>query len=117
MINYSGFFNLENKEDLDLKIKINHRSSHFPKDSKIFSYDGNAYYILIRIINQTYDKGTVYILLCHPKFPYLEIINKLNVPLTITEKSNGHSFIINNRNSNITSFPFVGKILLNLMTN
>ena len=108
MTNYSGYFNLENNEDLDLKIKINrsHSSSFFPKDSKIFTYDGKDYYILIRIINHTYDKGTVYILLCHPRFPYLEIINNLNTPLVITEKSNGHSFIINNKNLNIKSFPF-----------
>ena len=106
MTNYSGYFNLENNEDLDLKIKINPASSHFPKDSKIFSYDGNQYYILIRIINQTYDKGTVYILLCHPLFPYLEIINNLNAPLKITEKSSGNSFIINNKNPKIRSFPF-----------
>ena len=106
LTNYSGYFNLENDEDLDLKIRINRSSSLLPKDSKIFSYDGVNYYILIRIINHTYDNGTNYILLCHPFFPYLEIVNNLNVPIKITEKSSGNSFIIYN-NPNIKSYPFV----------
>ena len=104
--NYSGYFNLDNNEDLDLKIKINPSSSKFPKDSKIFSYNGKEYYILIRIINHSYDKGTAYILLCHPLFPYLEIINNTGMPLKITEKSNWNSFIIYNNNPTIKSFPF-----------
>ena len=106
MTNYSGYFNLENNEDLDLKIPINPSSYKFPKDANVFSYDGRLYYILVRLINQTYDKGTVYILLCHSLFPYLEIVNNLDVPLRITEKSTGHSFIIYNNNKNIKSFPF-----------
>ena len=104
---YSGYFALEKNEDLDLKIKINPSSPYLPKDSKIFSYDGIEYYILIRIINHTYDHGTNYLLLCHPLFPYLEIVNNLNVPLRITEKSTGNSFIIYNKNHKITNFPFV----------
>ena len=104
MTNYSGVFNIENVEDLDLKIKINPNSSILSKKEKIFSYDGIQYYILIRIINQTYDNGTVYLLFCHPLFPYLEIVNNLRIPLKISEKSSGHSFVINN--PRVTSFPF-----------
>jgi hypothetical protein len=61
MINYSGIFNLENELDVDIKIKINKNSPQFNRQMKIFSYDQIDYYILIRIINQTYDKGTVYL--------------------------------------------------------
>ena len=39
-------------------------------------------------------------------FPYLEIINNLNVPIRITEKSTGNSFVIYN-NPIIKNFPFV----------
>ena len=105
MTNYSGFFNLENNEDLDLKIRINPSFSPLPQDAKIFTYDGATHYILIRIINHSYDNGTSYILFCHPLFPYLEIVNNLNAPIIITEKENGHSFIIYN-NQKIKSFPF-----------
>ena len=103
--NFSGYFNLENNEDVDLKLKINPSSFHLPKDSKLFSYDGTNYYILIRVINHSYDNGINYILLCHPLFPYLEIVNNLRVPLKITEKSTGNHFIINNQSE--TNFPFV----------
>ena len=102
--NYSGYFNLDNSEDLDIKIKINPSSPYLTKDSKLFSYDGNNYFILIRIINHSYDHSTNYILLCHPLFPYLEIINLLDVPLKITEKVTGSSFIICNNKA--THFPF-----------
>ena len=62
---------------------------------KLFSYDGKEYYILIRIINQTYDQGTVYLLLTHPHFPYFEISNMTQVPLRVYEE--GHEgFIICN---------------------
>ena len=37
---------------------------------------------------------------------FLEIVNNLDVPIKITEKENGHSFVIYN-NPNVKSFPFV----------
>ena len=102
--NYSGWFNLDKNEDLDLKVIINPSSYNFPKDCKIFSYDRHIHYILIRIINHSYDNGTTYILFCHPLFPYLEIINELKIPIIITEKSSNHSFKIDN--PEVTHFPF-----------
>ena len=104
MTNYSGLFNIEINEDLDLKVRINPNSCIVNKDTKIFSYDGYEYYILIRLINKTYDKGTVYILFCNPLFPYLEIVNNLKVPLTIYESSSNKPLVINN--PKVTNFPF-----------
>ena len=103
-VNYSGIFNLENIIDVDLKIKINRNSPMFNREMKIFSYDGIDYYILIRVINQTYDNGTVYILLSHPIFPYLEISNETNAPLRIYEE--GTTGIVIN-NPKVKNFPFV----------
>ena len=106
MTNYSGLFNIENNEDLDLKIKINPISPIFNKnDMKIFSYDGNEYYILIRVINHSYDNGTVYLLLCHPLFPYLEVVNNLRIPIKIYEENSSAPLNINNPKE--TNFPFV----------
>jgi hypothetical protein len=104
MINYSGIFNLENELDVDIKIKINKNSPQFNRQMKIFSYDQIDYYILIRIINQTYDKGTVYILLTHPNFPYLEISNMTKEPLRVFEEGTS-GFTINN--PKVVSVPFV----------
>ena len=85
--NYSGIFNLENIMDVDIKIKIDRNSPKFNnREMKLFSYDGKEYYILIRVINQTYDQGTVYILLTHVRFPYLEIANLTRVPLRVFEE-------------------------------
>ena len=102
--NYSGLFDIENVEDLDLKIKVNPYLSFLNKNTKVFSYDGKEYYILIRIINHTYDNGTVYLLFDNPLFPYLEIVNNLKVPLKIYEKSSTTPLLINN--PKVTNFPF-----------
>ena len=104
VINYSGIFNLENQLDVDLKIKINPNSPKFNREMKIFSYDGSEYYILIRIINQTYDQGTIYILIAHPLFPYLEISNLTKAPLRIYEEGTAGIVIPNNQKAK--SFPF-----------
>ena len=72
--NFSGIFNLENEMDVDIKIKIDKNNKKYnDKEMRIFSYDGREYYILVRVINQSYDQGTVFILLTHPIFPYFEI--------------------------------------------
>ena len=104
MIHYSGIFNLENELDIDLKIKINKNSPQFNREMKIFSYDTVEYYLLIRVINQTYDKGTVFILLTHPNFPYLEISNLTKAPLRVYEEGTA-GFTINN--PNVVAVPFV----------
>ena len=103
--NYSGIFNLENQLDVDLKIKINPNSPKFNREMKIFSYDGKEYYILIRVINQTYDQGTIYILLAHPLFPYLEVSNLTETPLRIYEE--GSAGIIIPNGQKVKNFPFV----------
>ena len=102
VINYSEIFNLENVQDVDLKIKINKDSPMFNREMKIFSYDGVTYNLLIRVINQTYDQGTVFILLTHPIYPYLEISNLTNAPLRVYEEGTS-GIIINNMK---TAVPF-----------
>ena len=104
IMNYSGIFNLENELDIDLKVKINNNSPMFNREMKIFSYDGQEYYILIRVINKTYDNGTIFILLTHTRFPYLEISNLTNAPLRVYEEGTA-GILINN--PNVKTFPFV----------
>ena len=106
IINYSGIFSLDNLQDVDIKIKIN-KDTLIPNKKvkmKIFSYDSKEFYILIRIINQTYDQGTVYILLTHPIVPYLEISNLTNAPLKIYEEGTNAILI---DYPEVTTFPFV----------
>ena len=93
--NFSGIFNLENIMDVDIKIKIDRNSPKYNNEMKLFSYDGKEYYILIRVINQSYDQGTVFILLTHPLFPYLEIANNTNVPIRICEEGTAGFNIFN----------------------
>ena len=94
--NFSNIFNLENVMDVDIKIKIDRNSNKFNnREMKLFSYDGREYYILIRVINQTYDQGTVYILLTHVRFPYLEIANLSNAPLRVYEEGTNGITITN----------------------
>ena len=101
--NFSGIFNLENVMDVDLKIKIDKNSKKYNQEMKLFSYDGKEYYILIRVINQSYDQGTVYILLTHPHFPYFEISNMTQVPLRVYEEGY-QGFIISNYRQPIVPF-------------
>ena len=102
--NFSGIFNLENIMDVDIKIKIDKTSKKYNQEMRLFSYDGKEYYILIRIINQTYDQGTVYILLTHPHFPYFEISNLTHVPLRVYEEGTQGIIICNLREPIV---PFV----------
>ena len=84
--NYSGPFDIENMEDYDVKIKVSPEIAKMNKDLKVFSYDNLQYYLLVRIINQTYDNGLIYLLITSPLFPYLDIINKTGESLKIYEE-------------------------------
>ena len=108
-INWSGPFDVENVEDFDLMIKIEKNEiKNYPHN--IFTYNGNEYYILIRMINQTYDKGIIYIMLNLPHYPYLEIDNKTNSPIKIYETKNGEPLLINPRDR----VPFVWKSTIDI---
>ena len=108
-INWSGPFDVENVEDFDLMIKIDKKEiDKYPKN--IFTYNGEEYYILIRMINQTYDKGIIYIMLNIPHYPYLEIDNKTNSLVKIYESKNSEPLIINPRER----VPFVWKSTIDL---
>ena len=108
-INWSGPFDVENVEDFDLMIKIEKNEiNKYPRN--IFTYNGNEYYILIRMINQTYDKGIIYIMLNLPHYPYLEIDNKTNSPIKIYETKKGEPLLINPRDR----VPFVWKSTIDI---
>ena len=86
--NSTGPFDVKNVEDFDLKVKIpNDDITKYPKKN-VFTYDNNQYYLLLRVINQTYDNGLIYIMLTLPTTPYYEIENKTNSKVKITENKN-----------------------------
>ena len=81
--NWSGPFDVDNVEDFDLKVKI--KKEDKDKYQNVFTYDNENYYILIRVINQTYDSGLIYIMLTTPTYPYMEINNKTESIVKISE--------------------------------
>ena len=88
--NYSQPFSAENISDVDLTIKIG--KSDIPKyehfKNNIYTNNDIDYYILIRIVNKTYDDGTFYLLIFLPLFPFLEIINETDSRVSIYETKN-----------------------------
>ena len=104
--NYSGIIDIEKVKSYDTKIPINLNSIKLGPHSKIFTYDGIVYYILIRVINHTYDNGLVYILFTNTLIPYLEVENKTKASLVIYEKSNEKNKIIVMNPNNVQRFPF-----------
>ena len=89
IFSYSQPFSADNVNDVDLLIRIG--NSDLPKYKKfrnnIFTNNNKDNYILIRIINKTYDDGTFYLLICLPVFPFMEINNETELPLKIIEKT------------------------------
>ena len=88
--NYSQPFSAENISDIDLTIKIG--QSDIPKyenfKNNIYTNNDLDYYILIRIVNKSYDDGTFYLLIFLPLFPFLEIINETDGRISIFETKN-----------------------------
>ena len=88
--NYSQPFSVENISDVDLTIKIG--KSDIPKyenfKNNIYTNNDKDFYILIRIVNKTYDDGTFYLLIFLPLFPFLEIINETDDRVSIYETKN-----------------------------
>ena len=84
---YSQPFSTDNTNDVDLLIKIGKSDLTKYKKFKnnIYTNNGEDYFILIRIINKSYDDGTFYLLIFLPVFPFLEIENETNETLIISE--------------------------------
>ena len=97
LINYSQQFSAENVSDIDLTIRIG--SSDLSKYEKfknnIYTNNNKDYYILIRIVNKTYDDGTFYLLIFLPIFPFLEIINETDTKISIYETNNSKEQALN----------------------
>ena len=87
LFNYSQPFSAENVSDIDLSIKIGQKDLHKYRKFKnnIFTNNNKDYYLLIRIINKSYDEGTFYLLIFLPLFPFLEIVNETNTQIKIYE--------------------------------
>ena len=109
---YSQPFSAENVSDVDLSIRIG--NSDLVKYDKfrnnIFTNNNKDYYILIRIINKTYDEGTFYLLIFLPLFPFLEIVNETDTPIKIYEtKDLSDPLTIEPRLTNRKKFPYIWK--------
>ena len=112
LFSYSQPFNTDNVNDIDLLIKIG--KSDLPKYKKfknnIFSNNNKDNYILIRIINKTYDDGTFYLLILLPIFPFMEINNETDERIKISESDEKKDFLTIDPYLKRNKFPFVWNI-------
>ena len=53
--------------------------------NNIYTNNNKENFILIRIINKSYDDGTFYLLILLPVFPFMEINNETDEPIFISE--------------------------------
>lgn len=106
LLNYSGIIDLDKINSFDTKIKISPQTKNLYPESTIFTYNGQEYYILIKVILHSYDNGLIYILFTNQLVPYLEIRNDTNSTLTVYEKSDINNKIIITNPNNISRFPF-----------
>ena len=112
LISYSQPFSADNVNDVDLLIKIGNKDLHKYKQfrNNIFMNNSKDNYILIRIINKTYDDGTFYLLIILPVFPFMEINNETEEPITIIETTdNKKDRTIIEPHIKRKKFPFVWK--------
>ena len=110
IFSYSEPFSADNVNDVDLLIRLGKSDLHKYRKFKnnIFTNNNKDNYILVRIINKTYDDGTFYLLICLPVFPFMEINNETKLPLKIIEKTDDKKDItIIEPNLNRHKFPFV----------
>ena len=110
--NYSQPFSAENISDVDLTIKIGQSdiSKYENFKNNIYTNNDIDYYILIRIVNKTYDDGTFYLLIFLPLFPFLEIINETEDRVSIYETKNEKDpLVIEPHLKERKKFPFIWK--------
>ena len=109
---YSQPFSADNVSDVDLTIRIGKKD--LPKynnfRNNIYTNNNKDYYILIRIINKSYDDGTFYLLIFLPLFPFLEIINETDSKVLIHETNdNKDPLIVERYLKERNKFPYVWK--------
>ena len=109
---YSQPFSVDNPSDVDLSIKIGRKDlkQYERFRNNIFTNNNEDYYLLIRIINKSYDGGTFYLYISFPLFPFLEIINETNTQIKIHEKNDDiNPLIIDPYLKERRKFPYIWK--------
>ena len=109
---YSQQFSAENVNDIDLSIRIGKTDldKYDNFRNNIFTNNNKDFYILIRVINKTYDDGTFYLLIFLPLFPFLEIVNETDSQIKIYEtKDFSDPFKIEPKLKDKKKFPYIWK--------
>jgi hypothetical protein len=109
---YSQPFSVDNPSDVDLSIKIGNKDlkQYERFRNNIFTNNEEDYYLLIRIINKSYDGGTFYLYISFPLFPFLEIINETNTQIKIHETNDDKNpLIIEPYLKKRRKFPYIWK--------
>ena len=109
IFSYSQPFSPDNVNDVDLLIKIGKKDLEKYKRFKnnIFTNNNKDNFILIRIINKTYDDGTFYLLILLPVFPFMEINNETDEPILINETEDIKDSLVIEPHLKRSRFPFV----------
>ena len=109
LFSYSQPFTTDNVNDVDLLIRIGKSDLHKYKRFKnnIFTNNNKDNFILIRIINKTYDDGIFYLLILLPVFPFMEINNETDEQIKISESDDKKQFQIIEPHLKRNKFPFV----------
>lgn len=91
--NWSPVMNIDNIEEFNIKLPIPKHDIERLKSthgSNVFTYDGENYFILIRVTINSNDHVLIYVILSVPKFPQLVIRNQTNETL-IVKQAESHS--------------------------
>ena len=109
---YSQPFSVDNVSDVDLSIRIGRKDLKNYKNFKnsIYTNNNNDYYLLIRIINKSYDEGTFYLLIFLPIFPFLQIVNETDTKVLIHETNDCKDpLVVEPHLSERNKFPYIWK--------
>ena len=106
---YSQPFSIDNVNDVDLMIKIGKSDLNKYRRFKnnIYTNNNKENFILIRIINKSYDDGTFYLLILLPVFPFMEINNETDEPIFISESEDKKNPLVIEPHLKRSKFPFV----------
>ena len=109
---YSQPFMADNVSDVDLSIRISKKDLHKYNNfrNNIYTNNNIDYYLLIRIINKSYDDGTFYLLILLPIFPFLEIVNETDTRVLIHEtEDNKYPLAVEPHLLGRNKFPYIWK--------
>ena len=118
---FSQIFDIENPGRYDLSIEINPNEiiNENLKES-IFTLNGKIYYIPIRCIIQTYDKGLIYVMFTSIKDPISSIINNTDKNIECFYNDNNNNIIIPSKKEIPFIVPeslLIDKISININNN